>query len=131
MKRSRFLMMSELQKQIIDDMQVKESIEPKEEIRRIIDFIKDYFNDYPFLKTMVLGISGGQDSTLLGKLCQMTAEELRKETGDDSYQFIALRLPYGEQQDEDDAKDAIEWISADQVMKIDVKPSVDAMVKSI
>jgi len=124
-------MISELQKRIVDQMQVKESIEPKEEIRRIIDFVKSYFHAHPFLKTMVLGISGGQDSTLLGKLCQMTAEELREETGDDSYQFIALRLPYGEQQDEEDAKDAIDWIRADQVMKIDIKPSVDAMVGSI
>ncbi|GAA0360243.1 ammonia-dependent NAD(+) synthetase [Alkalibacterium iburiense] len=124
-------MMSDLQRQIVEEMQVKQTIDPKEEVRRIIDFIKEYVLKHSFLKTMVLGISGGQDSTLLGRLCQLAAEELREETGQSDYQFIALRLPYGEQQDEDDAKDAIEWIQADRVMKIDIKPSVDAHVKSI
>ncbi|WP_343754621.1 ammonia-dependent NAD(+) synthetase [Alkalibacterium iburiense] len=123
--------MSDLQRQIVEEMQVKQTIDPKEEVRRIIDFIKEYVLKHSFLKTMVLGISGGQDSTLLGRLCQLAAEELREETGQSDYQFIALRLPYGEQQDEDDAKDAIEWIQADRVMKIDIKPSVDAHVKSI
>ena len=31
-------------------------------------------------------------------------EEMRAETGDDSYQFIAVRLPYGVQADEADAQ---------------------------
>ena len=124
-------MMSELQRQIVEEMQVKQTIDPKEEVRRIIDFIKAYVLKHSFIKTMVLGISGGQDSTLLGRLCQLAAEELREETGQEEYQFIALRLPYGEQQDEADAKDAIEWIQADRVMKIDIKASVDAHVESI
>ena len=58
----------------------------------------------PFLKTLVLGISGGQDSTLAGRLAQLTMEEMRSETNDPNYQFIAIRLPYGEQVDEEDAK---------------------------
>lgn len=124
-------MMSDLQRQIVEEMQVKQTIDPKEEIRRIIDFIKEYLLTHSFLNTLVLGVSGGQDSTLLGKLCQLAAEELRDQTGNSDYQFIALRLPYGEQQDESDAKDAIEWIQADKVMKIDIKPSVDAHVKSV
>ncbi len=56
------------------------------------------------MKTYVLGISGGQDSTLAGRLAQLTMEEMRAETGDDSYQFIAIRLPYGVQADESDAQ---------------------------
>lgn len=59
---------------------------------------------HPFLKTFVLGISGGQDSTLAGRLAQLAMEELRAETGDDSYKFIAVRLPYGVQADEADAQ---------------------------
>lgn len=35
---------------------------------------------HPFLKTYVLGISGGQDSTLAGRLAQLAVEELRAET---------------------------------------------------
>lgn len=124
-------MMSDLQKQIVDEMKVKPSVDAKEEIRRSIDFMKDYMRKHPFLKTFVLGISGGQDSTLLGKLAQMTVEELREETSDPDYAFIAVRLPYGIQADEKDAMDAIDWIQPDKIMRVDVKPSVDATEKSL
>ena len=40
--------------------------------------MKEYLYKHPFLKTFVLGISGGQDSTLLGKLAQMAMEEMRE-----------------------------------------------------
>ncbi|PPS59229.1 hypothetical protein CRX72_16315 [Pantoea sp. BRM17] len=64
-----------------------------------------YLKAHPFLKTLVLGISGGQDSTLTGKLAQMAVSELRHETGDKEYTFIAVRLPYGKQADEQDCQD--------------------------
>lgn len=124
-------MMSNLQKQIVEEMKVKPSIEPNEEIRRSVDFMKAYMEKHAFLKTLVLGISGGQDSTLLGKLAQLTVEELREETGDQTYAFIAVRLPYGVQADEDDAMDAIDWIKPDRVMRVDIKPSVDATESSV
>ena len=93
-----------LQTEIINELGVKPTIDPKEEIRKSIDFMKAYLKKYPFLKTFVLGISGGQDSTLAGRLAQLTMEEMREETKDENYQFIAVRLPYGEQADEEDAK---------------------------
>ncbi|MFO8068951.1 MAG: ammonia-dependent NAD(+) synthetase [Alkalibacterium sp.] len=123
--------MSDLQKRIVEEMKVSPTIDAKEEIRRSIDFMKEYMQKHPFLKTFVLGVSGGQDSTLLGKLAQMTVEELREETGDQTYLFIALRVPYGIQADEADAMDAIGWIQPDKVMRVDIEPSVDATEKSI
>ena len=87
-------------------------IDPKEEIRKSVDFLKAYMLKHPFLKTYVLGISGGQDSTLAGRLAQLAVEELRAETGKD-YQFIAIRLPYGVQADEDDAQRALAFIKPD------------------
>ena len=82
-----------LQEEIIQQLGVKPSIDPQEEIRRSVDFLKEYLQKHPFLKTFVLGISGGQDSTLAGRLAQLAMEEMRSETGDTSYQFIAVRLP--------------------------------------
>lgn len=79
----------------------------------------------------MLGISGGQDSTLAGKLSQMAISELREETGDDAYQFIAVRLPYGDQADEQDAMDAIEFMQADKTVRVNIKQAADAMVQSI
>lgn len=123
--------MSELQKQIIEEMAVKPEIDPKEEIRKSVDLMKDYLKKHDFLKTLVLGISGGQDSSLLGKLAQIAMEELREETGNEEYAFIAMRLPYGEQADEEEAMAAIDWMKPDKVVRVDIKPTVDASEASI
>lgn len=124
-------MMSDLQKKIVEEMKVQSVIDPKNEIRKSIDFMKEYMKKHSFLKTLVLGLSGGQDSTLLGKMAQITMEELREEFNEDRYKFIAVRLPYGEQADEDDAMDAIKWIQPDKVFRVDIKPAVDAVEKSL
>lgn len=121
--------MTTLQEQIIEEMGVKREIDPEEEIRKTIDFMKDYLRKHSFLKTLVLGISGGQDSTLLGKLAQMTMEEMREETGNEDYQFIGMRLPYGEQIDEDDVDLAFEWIAPDRIVEVNIKPAVDGLVE--
>lgn len=123
--------MSELQKQIIEEMAVKPEIDPKEEIRKSVDLMKDYLKKHDFLKTLVLGISGGQDSSLLGKLAQIAMGELREETGNEEYAFIAMRLPYGEQTDEEEAMAAIDWMKPDKVVRVDIKPTVDASEASI
>lgn len=123
--------MRPLQKEIIAYEHVLPKIDPQKEIRRSVDFLKNYLKANPFLKTYVLGISGGQDSTLTGKLCQMAITEMRKETADQSYQFIAVRLPYGVQADAADAADAVAFQQPDQDLIVNIKPAVDAMVASL
>lgn len=123
--------MRPLQAHIIDQLCVKASIDVDAEIRQSIDFIKAYFKKHPFFKTLVLGISGGQDSTLVGRLCQLAMEELREETGRQDLRFIAVRLPYGQQLDEDDAQKALDFIQADQVLTVNIKPAVDAQVAAL
>ncbi|MCI1633342.1 MAG: ammonia-dependent NAD(+) synthetase [Liquorilactobacillus nagelii] len=123
--------MKKLQQQIIKELRVKPQIDPQAEIRRSIDFMKAYLKKHPFLKTLVLGISGGQDSTLTGKLSQLAITEMRQETKDDTYQFIAVRLPYGNQADEQDALDAIEYMQADKTVRVNIKPATDQMVASL
>lgn len=130
-KREEGLVMRPLQERIINELKVKPEINVEEEIRRSVDFLKDYLKKHLFLKALVLGISGGQDSTLAGKLSQMAISELREETGDDAYQFIAVRLPYGDQADEQDAMDAIEFMQADKTVRVNIKQAADAMGQSI
>ncbi|AKI76592.1 NAD synthetase [Streptococcus pyogenes JRS4] len=120
-----------LQEEIIRQLGVKASIDPKEEIRKTVDFLKAYLRKHSFLKTYVLGISGGQDSTLAGKLAQMAIAELREETGDQAYQFIAVRLPYGVQADEADAQKALAFIAPDQTLTINIKAAVDGQVEAL
>lgn len=123
--------MSTLQQTIIEELKVQPSIDPKEEISRTIAFLKEYLMKHPFLKGYVLGISGGQDSTLAGKLAQMAVDELNAESGEKKYGFYALRLPYGEQFDEHDAKDAIDFIKPTKVYTVNIKGAVDASRKAL
>jgi NAD+ synthase len=123
--------MRPLQKEIIAALRVKPEIDPKEEIRTSIDFMKDYLAAHPFLKAFVLGISGGQDSTLTGRLAQLAIQEMRDETGDESYQFIAVRLPYGIQFDEHDAQAALDFISPDQKLVVNIKEMADAALDAL
>jgi NAD+ synthase len=113
-----------MQREIMQTLNVKSEINPKEEIRTRIDFLKNYL-----LKTKakgyVLGISGGQDSTLAGRLVQLAVDELRQE-GKDAL-FIAVRLPYGVQQDEADAVRAMNFIGADREYIFNIQGAVDAV----
>lgn len=120
-----------LQEEIIQNLYVKPEINPEEEVRRSVDFMKEYLRTYPFCRSFVLGISGGQDSTLAGKLAQMAISEMREETGETDYQFIAIRLPYGKQADEADAQKSLAFIQPDREICLNIKPAVDAAVQTI
>ncbi|MEV0684364.1 ammonia-dependent NAD(+) synthetase [Nocardia sp. NPDC050378] len=116
--------MGTLREQIIAELGVQPEIEPKQEVRRRVDFLKEYLSTTP-AKGFVLGISGGQDSTLAGRLCQLAAEELRAEGKDAT--FLAVRLPYGVQADEHDAQVALKFIDPDRCVVVNVRPGVDAV----
>lgn len=122
--------MRPLQQEIIDDFHVKPKIDSETEAREIMDFMKTYVKENAFIKSFVLGISGGQDSTLLGKLTQLAVDELNQES-EGGYEFHALRLPYGQQNDEQDALDALDFISPTHQATINIKPSVDESIKSL
>ncbi|QDI90120.1 ammonia-dependent NAD(+) synthetase [Salicibibacter halophilus] len=117
-----------MQQEIIRALNVQPTINPDEEYQKRKEFLKSYVN-YARAKGFVLGISGGQDSTLLGKMAQDAVKELREEEKG-HYQFIALRLPHGEQHDEDDANKALAFIQPDRTETINIQPAVDASAKS-
>ena len=123
--------MSDLQKQIIEELRVLPKINVEQEIRKSIDFMKEYAKKHSFVKGFVLGISGGQDSTLTGKLAQMAVDELNEEAGEKQYKFMAVRLPYGVQADEDDCQDALNFIQPDKVFKVNIKDAVEASVRAL
>lgn len=115
--------MASLREQIITELGVQPTIEPKEEVRRRVDFLVDYLSATP-AQGFVLGISGGQDSTLTGRLCQLAVEQIRADGG--TATFVAVRLPYGVQADEHDAQISLEFIKPDRTVTVNVKPSADA-----
>lgn len=114
------------QESIIKEMHVLPHIDPDYEIQRRIDFIKQQLKKAQ-LKNLVLGISGGVDSSTCGRLAQLAVEQLNNEQQVDAYQFIAVRLPYHIQADEQDAQIALQFIQPSQSIVINVQPGVDAL----
>ncbi|TSB45155.1 ammonia-dependent NAD(+) synthetase [Alkalicoccobacillus porphyridii] len=121
--------MKSKQKEIIEALQTKPVIDVAEEIQIRKQFIKDYLVQSK-AKGFVLGISGGQDSTLLGRLAQLAINELNEQYPEEGYAFHAVRLPHGEQKDEADARDAVQFIEPSKTHTVNIKPAVDASASS-
>jgi NAD+ synthase len=117
--------MRELQARIIQALQVKPEIDPQAEIESRVGFLVDYL-----LATraggFVLGISGGQDSSLAGRLCQLAVDRLAGMGN--AAEFIPVRLPYATQSDEVDAQLALTFIKPHRVVTFDIQQAVDGFV---
>lgn len=126
--------MKAIQDAIAKDLNVQPPFEGEQavqaEIQRRIRFIQDSLRESG-TRTLVLGISGGVDSLTAGMLCQRAVEGLRAETGDESYRFIAVRLPYNVQGDEADAQASVDCINPDERHTVNIGPSVQALAAEI
>ncbi|MBM24193.1 MAG: NAD(+) synthase [Chloroflexi bacterium] len=100
----------------------------KKAIRDRIDYLKNYVRKSG-MKGIVLGISGGVDSTTAGSLSQIAMKELREEGYE--AQFIAVRLPYKVQLDEEDAQEAVKFINADQIVDVNIGNGTDGIFNSV
>ncbi|GJH19341.1 ammonia-dependent NAD(+) synthetase [Caballeronia novacaledonica] len=116
------------QRGIIEELKVAPVFDLDAERERRIAFLADYLEAQK-LRTYVLGISGGVDSSTAGRLAQLAVERLRARHVD--ARFIAMRLPYGEQRDEADAQRALAFIQPDETLTVNVKPAADAMRESL
>ena len=115
-----------MQKQaVIDEMKVLPEIDVEYEVARRVSFIKKQLLTSG-LNSLVLGISGGIDSCTLGRLAQLAVNELNDEYHE-KYQFIAVRLPYDTQADEDDAQKSMDFIQPSHSLAVNVKPGADAI----
>lgn len=115
---------------IIDEMRVLPEIDPQFEIQRRVAFIQNQLT-LSGCKTLVLGISGGVDSSTCGRLAQLAVEGLNQHEGVDAYRFIAVRLPYGVQQDEDDAQISLGFITPSQTLTVNIKEGTDGINSSV
>ena len=116
------------QMDIIADLGVAPTFDASREAERRLGFLKDYLQRSG-LRTYVLGISGGIDSTTAALLAQRAVRELRDEGYD--AQFAAVRLPYGNQADEVDAQAALKAINPDKTFTVNIKPAADAMWQQV
>lgn len=117
--------MRDFQEQIIRELHVSPSIDPAEEIDRRVSFLADY-TSRTGARGFVLGISGGQDSALTGRLCQLATEGLLAQGAD--VEFIAVRLPYATQIDAEDARLALSFVKPQRSLTFDIARGVDGFV---
>ncbi|AFM33571.1 MULTISPECIES: ammonia-dependent NAD(+) synthetase [Stutzerimonas stutzeri subgroup] len=93
------------------------------EIDRRVSFIQTCLRESG-LKTLVLGISGGVDSTTAGLLAQRAVAGMREAGEGDDYRFIAVRLPYQVQHDEHEAQLAVDSIKPDECHTVNIGTAV-------
>ena len=117
-----------MQQEIIEALEVRPEIDPAAEIESRVQFLIDYLAATG-ARGLVLGISGGQDSTLAGRLAQLAVERVRAAGGDAT--FLAVRLPYRVQQDAADADAALEFIAADRSVEVNIEHGVDGVEQDI
>jgi len=116
------------QKEIARTLGVTEDFDAAHELERRVNFLADYLTRSG-LGTYVLGISGGVDSLAAGCLAQRAVERVRQQGG--QAQFIAMRLPYGTQKDEDEAQASLQVIQPDMTVTVNIKSAADGMLQAI
>lgn len=99
------------------------------EIDRRVTFIQNCLRESG-LKTLVLGISGGVDSTTAGLLAQRAVEGMRAAGEGDDYRFIAVRLPYQVQHDEHEAQLAVDTIKPDECHTVNIGVAVQGLARA-
>jgi NAD+ synthase len=116
------------QRAIAAALHVEAPIDVAEQIERRVAFLRDYAIAAG-AKGFVLGISGGQDSTLAGRLCSLAVAALREEGRE--ARLVGVRLPYRTQADEEDAQLAMTFVEADEAVTVDVQHGVDGVVQAV
>lgn len=120
--------MTPAQSLIAAELGVAQHFDARDEIQRRTEFLVGYARAAS-AKSLVLGISGGVDSSVAGRLCQLAAQQLRSEGL--PIRFIAMRLPYGVQADEAHARQAVAFIAPDETLATDIKPAADAILQQL
>lgn len=118
-----------MQQEIIRALRPVPAIDAQAEVERRVTFLVEYARAIPGVRGFVLGISGGQDSSLAGRLAQLAVERMRADGAD--AEFVAVRLPYAVQRDEDDAQLALEFIQPDRAVTVDIGPGTDGLVEQV
>ncbi|ABE36088.1 NH(3)-dependent NAD(+) synthetase [Paraburkholderia xenovorans LB400] len=116
------------QQEVLSELGVPRDFDVDAERERRIGFLGDYLASQG-LRTYVLGISGGVDSSTAGRLAQLAVDRLRARGYE--AKFLAVRLPYGSQRDEEDAALALEFIRPDETLTVNIKEPSDAMLQSL
>jgi len=120
--------MRALQATIISELAVRPDIDPAAEVERRVAFLRDYL-ETTGANGFVLAVSGGQDSTLAGRLCQLAVEGVRRDGG--TAELVTVRMPYKVQADEEDAQLALRFIDGAEGLVVNIQHGVDGTAQDV
>jgi len=120
--------MRALQATIISELAVRPEIDPAAEVERRVAFLRDYL-ETTGAGGFVLAVSGGQDSTLAGRLCQLAVEGVRRDGG--TAELVTVRMPYKVQADEEDAQLALRFIDGAEGLVVNIQHGVDGTAQDV
>jgi NAD+ synthase len=119
-----------IKQDIVNEMRVLPNIDPETEVKNRIGFIQRQLEKSK-CNNLVLGISGGVDSFTCGRLAQLAVTQLREKHQCDDFQFYAVRLPYGNQRDEQDAQISLKAIQPDNILDVNIQSATDAINREV
>jgi len=112
-----------MQQEIIARLGVKPVIDVDEEIRRRVDFLKQYVKQAG-ASGLLIAISGGVDSAVATGLCKKATDELSNETGRD-YWTLGVFQPCGEQEDIEDSYSVAKAFGLKYTVETNIGDAVD------
>jgi len=112
------------QQEVIAALGVAADIDVAAEAQRRIAFLVELLTTSG-AQVLILGISGGVDSAAAGALCRRASQAVS------GVRFVAVRLPYGQQRDDDDAQLVVDTLAPDLTITVDVQPASDAALQAL
>lgn len=111
-----------LQQDIIAKLGVKPEIDADAEIRKRVDFLKEYVLNAG-VDGLLIAISGGIDSAVVTGLCKQATDELTAEKGRE-YKTVGVFQPYGKQEDIADSYAVAEAFNLTYRMETNIEEAV-------
>jgi len=112
-----------LQQEIIERLGVKPSIRVEEEVRKRVDFLKEYVTKSG-VTGLLIAISGGIDSAVVAGLCKQATDELSQETGRE-YMTLGVFQPYGTQEDIDHSYEVAKAFNLKHTVETNIEDAVN------
>ncbi|MBP2001691.1 NAD+ synthase [Paenibacillus shirakamiensis] len=111
------------QQEIIAQLGVKPTIDVDQEIRKRVDFLKDYVKKSG-TTGLLIAISGGIDSAVAAGLCKQATDELSKESGTE-YITLGVYQPYGAQDDIEHSYEVARAFQLTKTVETNIEETVD------
>lgn len=115
-----------IQDEVVKRFGVKPHINEAEEVRKRVDFLKQYVKQSG-TTGLLIAISGGIDSAVAAGLCKQATDELTAETGN-PYMTLGVFQPYGDQVDIADSYATAEAFKLKHTVETNIEDAVSEVV---